>query len=68
MQAELKALNSRMNNAEEVINDLEDRLIEITQSSQPTENQMKKSKTTIIWDNIKWTNLFIIWTPEGEEN
>ena len=67
MQAELKALNSRKNNAEEVINDLEDRLIEITQSSQPTENQMKKSKTTIIWDNIKWTNLFIIWTPEGEE-
>ena len=42
MQAELKALKSRLNNAEEQIHDLEDRIMEITQSGQPTENQMKK--------------------------
>ena len=41
-QAELKALKSRMNNAEEQISDLEDRIMEITQSGQQTENQMKK--------------------------
>ena len=31
-----------MNNAEEQINDLEDRIMEITQSGQQTENQIKK--------------------------
>ena len=36
MQAELKALKSRMNNAEEQISDLEDRIMEITQSGQKT--------------------------------
>ena len=31
-----------MNNSEEVISDLEDRIMGITQSGQQTENQMKK--------------------------
>ena len=34
MQAELKALKSRMNNAQELICDLEERIMEITQSGQ----------------------------------
>ena len=37
-------MNSIMNNAEERINDLEDRIMEITQSKQQTESQMKKKK------------------------
>ena len=37
-----KALKSRMNHAEEQISDLEDRIMEITQSGQQTENQMEK--------------------------
>ena len=32
MKAELKMMNSRMNNAEEQISDLEDRIIEIIES------------------------------------
>ena len=36
-------MNSRMNNAEER-SDLEDRIMEITQSNQQTEKQMKKMK------------------------
>ena len=36
MQTELKALKSRMNNAEERISDLEDRIMEITQPGQQT--------------------------------
>ena len=43
-QAELKALKGRMNIAEERISDLEDRIMEITQSGQQTENQMKNVK------------------------
>lgn len=44
MKAELKAVNSKMNNAEERISDLEDRLMESTQSKEQTESQMKKKK------------------------
>ena len=47
MQTELKALQSRMNSAEEQISDLEDRIMEITQSGQQTENQMKKHESNI---------------------
>ena len=41
MKTELKAINSKLNNAEEWISDLEDRIMEITQSEQQTERQMK---------------------------
>ena len=40
-QTELKALKSRMNDAEKRISDVEDRIMEITQSGQKTENQIK---------------------------
>ena len=69
MQTEIKALKSRMNNSEEQMSDLEDRIMEITQSGQQTENQMKKHKSNLrdLWDDIKQANLCIIGIPEGEE-
>ena len=58
-----------MNNAEEQINDLEDRIIEITQSGEQTEKQVKKHESNVrdLWDNIKQANLQIIGILEGEE-
>ena len=58
-----------MNNAEEQISDVEDRTMEITQTGQQTENQMKKHEGNIsdLWDNIKWANLCIIRIPEWVE-
>ena len=58
-----------MNNAEEQISDVEDRIMEITQSGQQTENQIKKHESNIrdLWDNIKQANLCIIGIPEGKE-
>ena len=44
MKAELKAMNSRMNNAEEWMSDLKDRIMEITQSEQQVEYQTNKPK------------------------
>ena len=43
--------------------------MEITQSGQQTENQMKKHESNIrdLWDNIEQANLHIIGTPEEEE-
>ena len=51
-----------MNNAEERMSDLEDRIMEIFQSREQTENQMKKKHEINIrdlWDNIKQANLYI---------
>ena len=68
MQIELKALKSRMNNAEELISDLEDRIMEIIQSEQQTENQIKnESNIKDLWDNIKQANLCITGIEEGED-
>ena len=60
-----------MNNAEERISDLEDRIMEIPQSGQQTEKKPKEKTHNIsnirdLWDNIKWANLCIIGIPEGE--
>lgn len=41
MKAEFKAINRRMNNTEEWIRDLEDRIMKIIQSGEQTENQVK---------------------------
>ena len=69
MQAELKALKNRTNNAQGRISDLEDRIMEITQEGQQTENQMTKHESNIrdLWDNMKQANLCTIGIPEGEE-
>ena len=58
-----------MNNAEEWISDVEDKIMEITQSGQQTENQVKKHESNIrdLWDNIKKANLCIIGIPEGNK-
>ena len=68
-KAEFEALRSRMNNAEEQISDLEDRIMEITQWGQQKENQMKKHESNIrdLWDNIKKANLSTIGIPEGKK-
>ena len=43
--------------------------MEITQSGQHTENQMKKHESNIrdLWDNIKRANLHIVGIPEEKE-
>ena len=43
--------------------------MEITQSGQQTENQIKKQESNIryLWDNIKQANVHIIQIPEGVE-
>ena len=43
--------------------------MEITQSEEQTERNMKKNKSNIrdLWDNIKRAKLHIIGIPEGED-
>uniref|UniRef100_A0A8D1PEW7 L1 transposable element RRM domain-containing protein n=1 Tax=Sus scrofa TaxID=9823 RepID=A0A8D1PEW7_PIG len=48
---------------------MEDRIMEISQSGQQTENQIKKQESNIrdLWDNIKQANRCRIGIPEGVE-
>ena len=46
-QTGLKALKGRVKSAEEWISDMEDSIMEITQSGQQTENQVKKTRKNI---------------------
>ena len=51
----LESKNSRLTDKEEWINDMEDRIMEITQSEQQTERQILKNESNIwdLCDNIK---------------
>ena len=62
-------MNSKMNDAEEQTGDLEDKILEITQSGQQRESQKEKNENNIRppWDTIKLINLCKIGIPEGKE-
>ena len=65
----LEGINSRITEAEEQINDLEGRMVEITAKGQNIEKRMKRNDDSLrdLWDNIENTNICIIGVPEGEE-
>ena len=68
MNNTLEEIHSRIIDAEAWINDLEDRIVEITATAQNTEKRMKNEDSLRdLWDNIKGTNIRIIGVPEGEE-
>ena len=58
----LEGINSRITEAEEWINDLEDWMVEITTTEQNIEKRMKRNEDSLrdLWDNIKYTNILII--------
>ena len=64
----LEGINSRITE-EEWMNDLEDRMVEITATEQNTEKRMKRNEDSLrdLWDNIKHTNICIIAVLEGKE-
>ena len=65
MNNTLEGINSAITKAEEQINNLEGRMVEITAAKQNTEKRMKKK--IVLWDNIKGPNIHITKVPEGEE-
>ena len=69
MNNTLEGINSRITEAEEWINDLEHRMVEITATEQNIEKRMKRNQDSLrdLWDNMKCSNIHIIWVPEGEQ-
>ena len=65
----LEVINSRITEAEERTNDLEDKMVEITAMEQNKETRMKRNEDSLrdFWDNIEHNNIRIIGVPEGEE-
>ena len=63
-------MNTRLSNTEECVSYLENRILEITQSEQQKEKQIKKKNEDSLrdlFDNIKCTNICIIQVPKGEQ-
>ena len=65
----LEWINSRIFEAEEQISELEDKMVEITSEEQNKVRRMKRTEDSLrnLWNNIKLTNIWIIWVPEEEE-
>ena len=62
----LEAANSRIQEAEEWISEVEDRLVEIMDVEQKREKRLKTNEESLreLWDNVKRTNIHIIGVPE----
>ena len=65
----LEGINSRISEAEEWINELEDKMVEITAEEQNKVKRMKRTKDSLrdLWDNINCTNIQIIGVSVEEE-
>ena len=67
MNNTLEGINSRITEAEELISDLEDRVVEIIAAKQNIEKRMKRNDSLRDpWDNIKCTNFCTVGMLEEE--
>ena len=64
----LEGIISRITEAEGQINDLEDRMVEVTATERNIEKRTKRNEDSLrdFWNNIKCTNIHIIGVPEGD--
>ena len=70
MKNTLEGINSRINEAEEQINGLEDSMLETNDAEQNKEKRMKRNMGNLreFWDKVKCTNIHIIeGITEGED-
>ena len=65
----LEGIHSRITEAEAWINDMKDRMVEITATEQNIEKRMKRHEDSLrdFWDNITPTNIHIIGVSEEEK-
>ena len=64
----LEGINSRLDEAENQVSDLEDKVEENIQLERAAKRKKKKKKDSLRepWDNVKQNNMHILLVPEGE--
>ena len=69
MNKTLEGIHSRITEAQAQINDLEDRMVEITAAEQNIEKRIKSNEDNLrdLLDNIKCMGIHIVGIPEGGE-
>jgi len=69
MNNTLEGIKSRITEAEERINVLEDRMVEINATEQKIRGKIKRNEDSlrVLLENIKCTNIHIIGVPKGEQ-
>lgn len=69
MKNALERITSRLDEAEDCISDLEDKVAKNTQMEQQKEKRIPKNYNRLRdhWDNIKHNNVHVIGVPEEEE-
>ena len=69
MNNTLEGIKSRITEAEEWINVLEDRMVEINATEQKIRGIIKRNEDSlrVLLENIKCTNIHIIGVPKGEQ-
>ena len=65
----MEGTNSRITEAEDRINAVEDRIVEINLAHSKTEKRIKRNEDNLrdLWDNVKYPNIQIIGVPEEED-
>ena len=65
----LEGINSRLSEAEEWINELEDKMVEITSEEQNKVKRMERTEASLrdLWNNIKCSNIQITGDSEDEK-
>ena len=63
----LEGANSRITEAKERINELEDKMVEISEAERKKEKRMKRNVLRDLWDNVKCPNIQIMGVPEEED-
>ena len=66
----LQGINSRVDEAENQLSDLEHKEAKNNQSEQKEEKRIQKNEDSInsLWDNFKRSNIHIIGVPEKRKN
>lgn len=64
----MECFNSRVEEAGDWFNELEDKVEKQTQPEHQVEKKIKKQEGSLreFWDNTKWSNICIIGVPEGQ--
>ena len=69
IKSTLDGNNNRITEAEDRISEVEDRMVEINEAERKKEKRIKRNEDNLreLWDNVKCSNIRIIWVPEEED-